>query len=89
MSVARVEVAKKVEDESNPRPAHRGRRESVIALRLVAILDDKEITLDEDPKGDVEVEGSGLTVVKELLLNGNSRLASSTTMLARTSDRMF
>jgi hypothetical protein len=43
---------------------------------MVAVLSDGEVPLDKVRVGDVEMEGVGLTVATELVLNSNRGLAS-------------
>lgn len=50
-------------------------------ILLAAVLSDREVLLDKDPKGDVEVEGMSVTVVEELLLNSNPGLVGNATTL--------
>ena len=45
------------------------------ALRLVALVIDEQITLDEDPKGNIKMKGACLLVARELLLDGRLCLA--------------
>jgi hypothetical protein len=52
------------------------------ALHLATLLSNGEVPLDEVTKGDVEMNGVGLTVVEELLLNGNPGMVSSAAALA-------
>mgnify|MGYP000918335255 CR=1 FL=1 len=47
------------------------------ALHLATVLDDREVTLQEESEGGVEVEGTGLPIVEELGLKGNLGLVSS------------
>jgi hypothetical protein len=50
-------------------------------LHLAAVVVDAKVALDEDLKWGVEMEGAGLTVAKELLLNGKPGVPSGTAML--------
>jgi hypothetical protein len=47
----------------------------------VAILDDEEVPLNEGPNGSINVESESLTVIKELLLDGNLGLMGSAATL--------
>lgn len=47
----------------------------------MAVLNDRDVTLDEGLEGSVKVERTGLTVVEEFLLNSNPGLASNATTL--------
>jgi hypothetical protein len=47
------------------------------SLHLAAVVVDAQIALYKEPKLGVEVEGTSLTVAKELLLDGNPKLLSS------------
>jgi hypothetical protein len=44
------------------------------AFHLAAVVIEAETALDDDPELGVEVEGTGLPVAKELLLNGTPDL---------------
>jgi hypothetical protein len=46
------------------------------AIYFVVVVGDPQITLHEEPKLSVELEGTSLTIVEELLLEGNLELLS-------------
>jgi hypothetical protein len=52
------------------------------ALHLTSVLGDREVLLDENPKGIIEVYNVSIMIAKELLLDGNPSLASSAATLA-------
>lgn len=81
--MALVEAAKKVEGERMVG----GRLPEMIeggcdAFHLATVLGDKELHLNEDPEGGIEVESISLAIVEEVLLDGNLGPMSSATMLA-------
>jgi hypothetical protein len=80
--VALIEALEKIEYEHAirdklPEITERGHH----ALHLVAILDDEEVPLNEGPNGSINVESESLTVIKELLLDGNLGLMGSAATL--------
>jgi hypothetical protein len=52
------------------------------AFHLAIILGDKEVSLNEGPKGSVEVESVSLTVAKKLFLDSNLVLTNNATTFA-------
>lgn len=81
--VALVEATEKVEDaraikDSLPEVTEGDHH----ALHLARVLGDREVPLDEGPKGYVEVHSASLMVVEQLLLDGDLGLTNSATTLA-------
>jgi hypothetical protein len=79
--VVALAEAKEVEDEGTGGDRLAEATEGIVhALRLATLLTDGEVSLDEDPKGSVEVKGMILTDVEELV-DGNLGMMSSAATL--------
>jgi hypothetical protein len=58
------------------------------ALHLSTVVVDAEVTLNKAPESGIDVEGTGFTVAKEVVLQDQSGVASRVTTLLVTSYRL-